>query len=447
MSLDDDALFGDPDALPGLPRKGDVIGGKYRIERVIAVGGMGTILGAEHTELGQRVAIKLMPRRAARSDGAVQRFLREAKTAASIASDHVARVFDVGRLESGAAYMVMEYLEGRTLAEMIFAGGPMPVAEGLDYVLQASVAIAECHARGIVHRDLKPENIMVLEGPGQHGFVKLLDFGISKTDWIQPGTNLRSSLTTTTDVFGTPTHMSPEQVRSTKNVDARTDIWALGVVLYEVLTGLPPFMADSLTALSAMIVGDAPRRPIERRPELPAALDAVVMRCLEKRPEDRPQSVAEFAELLAPFVAGKSLAALERIRATAGGAARQPAPRALPPPPRETMAAWGTTATRRERRRSVVLGASFGALLFVMAIVGWAVVRARAPAPAAAPAPAPAPEPAPSPAPPVASTAAKPPSETPDAAPPRASAAPAPRTPKPRPRPAGGRTGPLDDRF
>jgi eukaryotic-like serine/threonine-protein kinase len=363
--------FDDTDTLPGITRPGDMIGAKYRVEDVIAVGGMGTVVAAIHTELDQRVAIKLMPKRAAKNDGAVQRFLREARTAASIDNDHVVRVFDVGRTDRGVPFMVMERLEGKTLAELIFGRNPLPIEEALDYVMQACVAIAACHANGIVHRDLKPENMMVLEGPGQRGHVKLLDFGISKIEWLHAGKKRQSDLTTTKDVFGTPTHMSPEQVRSAKNADARSDIWALGVVLYEVLTGLPPFMADSLSALSAMIVADAPRRPIERRPELPAGLDAIVMRCLEKKPEARPASIAELAELLAPYVAAPSLSSLARIRSIDAAARQRPLPAQdapAGPKPRETFSAWGTTSSRRERKLSIVIGVSLGALVFVLGV-------------------------------------------------------------------------------
>jgi serine/threonine-protein kinase len=190
--------------------------------------------------------------------------------------------------------------------------------------------------------------------------------------------------------------MSPEQVRSAKNVDPRSDIWALGVVLYEVLTGLPPFMADTLSALSAMITSDTPRRPIQRRGDLPPGVDEAVMRCLEKQPEQRPQSIAEVAELLAPYVAAPTRASIARIRSI-DAAARAPTPEEPRPSlpsagairHRDTNAAWGTTQSRRERKRSVLLGVAVGALVFSAGLFGWAVVRTLGSRPPAVSAPAP----------------------------------------------------------
>lgn len=315
-----------------IPAAGAIIAGKYQVEGLLGRGGMAAVMTAIEQSTGRRVALKLMPPRATKSRAAVERFLREGRAASAVASEHVVRVLEVGQSDEGVPFIVMEQLEGVTLGRLLKKRGALPVAEALHYVLQACVAVAECHAMGIVHRDLKPENLMVLGEPGTSGLIKVLDFGVSKSDWLEQAARLR--LTGTADVLGTPTHMSPEQVRSSKTVDARTDIWALGVILYEALTGVPPFLAENLPALCAAIVSDEPRPPRELRPELPAALEAVILRCLEKHPDARPFSVRTLAELLAPFAADAGGVAVDKIR----GVAEASVPRisAPPPPPRLT---------------------------------------------------------------------------------------------------------------
>jgi serine/threonine-protein kinase len=409
---------------PWIPKPGDVLADKYQVEQLVGSGGMGAVVTAIQQELGRRVAIKLMPPQAAQSQRAVERFLREARAASAISNEHVVRIFDVGRLPDGVPFMVMEFLPGVTLDSVVQARGPLPIAEAVDYVLQACVALAECHALGIVHRDLKPENIMLVHRPGQLGFVKVLDFGISKSEWMHLESSFTPNLTGTTDVFGTPTHMSPEQVRSSKDVDNRADIWALGVVMYEILTGVPPFMADTLPALSAMIVSDDPPNPSLRRADIPAELSAVVLGCLAKHPDARPQSVAQLAGMLQRFAAASSLPLIERVRSIAAAdplEASRPWPRAALRP-RDTTSAWGTTHSRRaSTNRNVVLGVVSGVLLFAVVLAGLLYVRSRNPEAVEATAAAPSPE---TPAQPL------PPSHT---APASAAAAGAAQTPVPAP--------------
>ena len=374
-----------PNDLGWIPAPGQLLAGKYRVEGLVGAGGMGAVITAVQLELERRVAIKLLPPQAAQIGTAVERFLREARAASAISNDHVVRIYDVGRLDSGVPYMVMEYLPGVTLGALTAQRGPLPVAETIDYVLQACIALAECHGIGIVHRDLKPDNIMVLQRPGQLGFVKLLDFGISKSDWFSTAPEFTPNLTHTTDVFGTPTHMSPEQVRSSKRVDLRADVRALGVILYEVLTSAPPFMAETLPALSAAIVSDAPVHPSERRRDLPRPLGDVVLSCLEKRPEARPQSVAQLAEKLRPWAGPGSLSHLGRIRDLAAAdplEASRPWPRVSSSAIAvDTAQAWGTThQRRRSTSRGILLGASVGLLVFLGVIVALAL-RARSAAP------------------------------------------------------------------
>ncbi|MCK6537290.1 MAG: protein kinase [Polyangiaceae bacterium] len=365
-----------------MPTAGAVVADRYVVEGLLGRGGMGAVVTAKERESGRRVAIKLMPPRATKSRAAVERFLREGRAASAVASEHVVRVLEVGQSDEGAPYIVMEHLEGSTLGRLLKRRGALPVGEALDYVLQACVAVAECHAMGIVHRDLKPDNLMVLGSAGQAPKVKVLDFGVSKSDWLEQAARLR--LTGTADVLGTPTHMSPEQVRSSKSVDARTDIWALGVILYEALTGKPPFLAENLPALCAAIVSDEPLPPRALVPSIPAALEALILRCLEKHPDARPFSVRALAEELAPFASEAGLESVEKIRGI--GEASVPRTSVPPPPPRltpippaltvSTAGGLSDTATFSRqvstRRRSLMAAA---ALLVSAGVVAAVVLR------------------------------------------------------------------------
>lgn len=213
---------------------GELLAGKYRVERLIGEGGMGVVLAARHEGLNTNVAIKLLREQALGHSDIVGRFMREARAAVSLRSEHVARVFDVGTLEDGRPYIVMERLEGKDLGDVIEQDPPLAVSVAVDYVMQACEAIAEAHAAGIIHRDLKPKNLFLTHAVHGRPLVKVLDFGISKVDPSKSPNEM--ALTRTTEVIGSPSYMSPEQLRSARNVDARTDIWALGVILYELLT-------------------------------------------------------------------------------------------------------------------------------------------------------------------------------------------------------------------
>lgn len=300
-------------AAPSLPIPvGELLAGKYRIERVVGHGGMGVVVAAMHEQLQQRVAIKMLLPEAKASPNAVSRFLREARAAAAIKGEHVARVLDVGELEGGSPYIVMEYLEGRDLAAILAAlpePRRLPAEEAVGYVLQACEAIAEAHAAGIVHRDLKPSNLFLSRRPDGTPIVKVLDFGISKA-LLTPGGE--GTLTTTSSFVGSPIYAPPEQLVAAHQVDARADIWSLGTILYEALAGRPPYVGDSVMHVASRIFHEAPTPLAELRPELPADLVTVVMRCLEKKPEDRFQDVRGLAEGLAPFAPAASISA-ERV--------------------------------------------------------------------------------------------------------------------------------------
>jgi serine/threonine-protein kinase len=327
----------------GLPAPGAVIGGKYRVERVLGQGGMGVVVAARHAQLGHEVAIKLLLPEVLGVGDAVERFLREARAVVRLRSEHVVRVFDVDTLPGGAPYVVMELLAGRDLADVVAARGPLPVAEAVDYLLQACVAVAEAHAAGIVHRDLKPANLFLAESPDGGSRVKVLDFGISKVTW---GGAEDKSLTSTRAVMGSPQYMSPEQVRSPRTVDARADVWALGVILHQLLTGNAPFDGDTVFSVCAQIMSDPPAPLRATRPDVPAELESVVLACLQKDREQRIQNVGALARALQSFASPAGAALVERIAHLAGlprsaaptvvGPAASAAvalPAASPPPP------------------------------------------------------------------------------------------------------------------
>jgi serine/threonine-protein kinase len=258
------------------------------------------------------------------SPEASARFMREARAAGRLTSEHVCRVSDVGRFESGAPYIVMEYLEGYDLGTMLKKRGPLRVTSAVDYVIQACEGLAEAHAQGIVHRDLKPDNLYLSARADGGRIVKVLDFGISKAA-------VTGISTQTGDILGSPAYMAPEQMRSTKDVDARADVWSLGVVLYQLVTGRLPFSGDSLPNLCLAVMNDDPAPPGRYREELPDGLAEVIGRCLEKDLERRIRDVGELAAALAPFTAPGALGSVTRVQSALRG-------RPAPPDPSQTAA-------------------------------------------------------------------------------------------------------------
>jgi serine/threonine-protein kinase len=351
---------------------GDVVAGKYRIDHVLGSGGMGIVVAARHLELDQPVAIKFLLPSATKNADVVQRFSREARAAVKIQSEHVARVLDVGVLEAGVPYMVMEYLEGFDLAHRLAQERRLPLPEITRYLLQACEALAEAHAAGVVHRDLKPANLFLATRADRTSIVKLLDFGISKAAVGSAG------ITSTQAVMGSPVYMSPEQLVSAKHVDHRSDIWSLGVVLYEALAGAPPFNAESMPQIVTRILHTPAPRLAESRPDLPPALDAIVARCLEKDPSSRFRDVAELTYALAPFTPDGARS-VDRVARVLGQMHAAPVSSQYPPPA-ETRAepeAWGGTQMRVRRRSA--LPWIVAAVLGVCVVLGIAafVVRQR----------------------------------------------------------------------
>ncbi|HEX4422942.1 MAG TPA: serine/threonine-protein kinase, partial [Kofleriaceae bacterium] len=268
------------------------IAGKYRVERILGSGGMGVVVAAEHEELRSRVALKfLAPELAQRAD-VVERFLREARVCAQLRSEHVCRVSDFGRLETGAPYIVMEMLDGLDLANVLAANGALAVPTIASYIVQACDALAEAHAAGIVHRDLKPANLFLARRRDGGALIKVLDFGVAKIQGPRD-----HALTRTDMIVGSPLYMAPEQFGSALAADARSDIWSLGVILYELAAGRPPFTGPAVD-----IAFQIDREPAPRLTGVPDGFARAVARCLDKAPERRFQRIADLVAALRPFL-------------------------------------------------------------------------------------------------------------------------------------------------
>lgn len=278
-----------------LPGSHGPFAGKYAVERVLGRGGMGVVFEARHIRLGQRVAIKVLGAALREYPELVERFEREARAAGALTSTHAVRVFDIDATEDGTPFIVMELLAGRDLSTIVERDGPQPVSRAVRWLIEACDAIAEAHRLGIIHRDLKPSNLFLSDVDGRQ-LVKVLDFGIAKRVSTQ-----ETAITQAVAPLGTPQYMSPEQVRCAKDVDIRTDVWSLGITLYEMVCGQTPFAHESASACIASIAADPVPDPRGLRPDLPDAFVEVLMKALEKNANRRYQSVEAFVAALAPF--------------------------------------------------------------------------------------------------------------------------------------------------
>jgi eukaryotic-like serine/threonine-protein kinase len=390
---------------------GDVIAGKYRVDRILGEGGMGVVVAATHAQLDQHVALKFLRPSLVSNVEVGHRFMREARAAVKIHSEHVARVLDVGVTDAGTPFMVMEYLEGEDLEQVLAGRGRLSVEDSVRWLLQTCEALAEAHVHGIVHRDLKPANLFLAKRPGGTSIVKVLDFGISKAIDAKDG-----AATSATALMGSPLYMSPEQMTSPGDVDLRTDVWCLGIVLYEMLTGRMPFRADTMPRLVYLIAEASPEPLRDARPEVPEGLAAVVDRCLRKKREDRFQNVGELARALAPFGPPRSEQSVERIEQVlqAAGALAAPLGAGLLPPagdPRPGAVAHRpegltfvptTSQISQGRSRWYILPLALAVSAVAVATITFLAVRRTHPSvaslpsttPVAAPAPAPTPVPA-----------------------------------------------------
>jgi eukaryotic-like serine/threonine-protein kinase len=343
-------------------KPGMVLGGKYRVERMLGQGGMGVVVEATHVGLMQRVAIKFLRGETKAIAGALDRFVREARAAAGIRSEHVVRVFDTGVFESGEPYIVMELLDGEDLRTRLMRHGVLPPMEVASFAIEACEALSQAHALGIVHRDLKPANLFAAARADGSPHLKVLDFGISKV-YGDGGAQ-----TTANVALGSPLYMSPEQIQTPRDVDARTDVWSLGVVLYECLAGRPPFEGEGLVGLATSIVSTAPR-PLPS--SVPTELAAIVRKCLEKSRQLRFPSATDLAVALRPFanegarvVADRIARAIPRSRSTPPSSSRDAPISGFEATMSPSVARSGSLSTKTMSRR-VEIAVSLGLLAFV----------------------------------------------------------------------------------
>jgi eukaryotic-like serine/threonine-protein kinase len=368
---------------------GDSIAGRYVVERSLGRGGMGHVVLARHVDLDELVAVKLVsPQHLAKKD-LLARFVREAKIAARIKSEHVARVHDVGTLTDGTPFMAMEYLEGHDLATAL-SSGPLSQAQAVDYVLQACEALAAAHALAIIHRDIKPSNLFLARRPDGNKSLKLLDFGISKVVDLE-----KQELTGSQAALGSPLYMSPEQLLSARDVDVRSDLYSLGVTFFEMLTGTAPFAAEDVPhSVAKILAGDRPTvRSLNSK--IPEALEAVIHRAISVDRNARYDTVAALAHALRSFTDAEGelrIARIQRILA----AVDQTDPSLnvmLPRPARDATASVArsfATSIEPARPRRSWLPIAAMALLAVVGGAVWMLRGERTPAPVAATAPPPA---------------------------------------------------------
>ncbi len=361
-----------PRAEDWIPRPGTVIDGRYRVEAIVGNGTMGAVVSARHLVLDRSVAIKLLRPERAGDPVAVERFRQEASAASRIRSDHVVRIHDVGATEGALPFMAMELLEGIDL-EKLTARGPLSVQVAADCILQATEALAEAHASGIVHRDIKPSNLYLTERADGSPCLKVLDFGISK---LAPERGGDPSLTATQAVIGSPAYMAPEQIRASKYVTAKADVWALGIVLFEILTTKLPFDGDTVGSVLAHVTTSPPPSLRALRPDVPEAIEATVLACLEKDPATRA-TLGDLAAALRPFASPIGAVSAERaIRICGASLAGRTAPAALRGSGASTSSTAPVPSGRGDGRSTLTASPRRVIALVVMGCVGLGAVLA-----------------------------------------------------------------------
>jgi len=335
--------------LPALFEPGKLVQDRYQLLHLIGSGGVCFVLAARHAGFDELVALKFLQPEFADNAEAVRRFTLEARTCFKLRSEHIVRVFDVGMYE-GVPFLAMELLQGTDLRGFLNKQTDyMPIARAVDFMLQVCDALSVAHGIGIIHRDIKPENLFIVGDADADLIVKVLDFGISKVALVEGLPDLRITQRFTQVAVGTPPYMSPEQVRSAGDLDARADLWSVGCVLYELVTGMSPFSRGSVIQSCAAVLEYDPIPPHELRPSVPLELSAVIMRCLQKAPVDRYEDVGQLAMALSSFGTGRYVAYAERCRVNLMSA--DPALRRATPQPYRASAEHGDYLTGSKMRQ------------------------------------------------------------------------------------------------
>ena len=365
--------------------------GNYRATALLGEGGMGVVYLAEHPSIGRQVAIKVLRAELGHDEQALARFINEARAANSIRHPNIIEILDSGITDNGISYLVMELLRGEPLTARIKRMGRLPPQDAVALVIQTASALGAAHAKGIVHRDLKPDNLFVVPSetvPGTE-HIKVLDFGIAKLQTTAPGGHVK---TRTGSLMGTPVYMSPEQCLGTKEVDWRSDIYSLGAILYELLTGTPPFTSEGFGALLNMHLNQAPRPLRQIESAITPGLELAALKMLAKKPDDRFQSMAEVQSALAaavgitpaPYALSQSAVDVQKaLQATMSadptlGLAQ--APTTLSNIAGEGLAPGGTTVSTRSKRWPIVAGVGAATVAVVIALVVGGGKRPSAPA-------------------------------------------------------------------
>lgn len=349
---------------------GERFAGKYVVTDFLGAGGMSVVVAARHEQLGQTMAVKFFSVQSGSARNAIYRFFREARAAASLRSEHIVRVTDAGTDEAGRPFIAMEHLVGENLAALLRREGPLPIDRAVGYVLQTCEGIAEAHAAGIVHRDLKPENLFVTQRIDGSPLIKVLDFGIVKV--LAPDVTTQGQALSQPDaLMGTPLYMAPEQLRTPDSIDARTDVWAIGLILYELLAGHNPFAAATTPeTFSRILSDDEVPSPMSARAEVPAALADIVLGCLRREMSRRTASVGLLAQALLPWAPAWATDAggrAARLSVAAQGSA----------PPDHTPAAEMTPAATPRHRTRIVVGLAASLVAIAAAGTAWSVAGRR----------------------------------------------------------------------